>query len=364
VGIGLVSYSAYLWHQPLLAFARHASDSAPGLVVTGTLAAASLGLAALSWKYVETPFRQKRRFSRQQVFAFGAAGSVVFAVIGVVGHLSNGYTFPFRYRNASAEELAMIEATLPSRTAYLYLRFESLLGRPFDEHDPRPKILLVGDSYAEDLTNALHESGLLRNLQLSTRHVPRDCGNLFMPEEKVVALMDEAQVEPCRGKHIYEDAALRARMAQADEIWFASAWEEWQSGSVADSVRAVQAFAHHPVRVFGRKHLGDVHLRELLSLPPAQRFALRDPIPPWAIEVDEGMRQSLPADVFIDVQQLLCGSDTHTCSPFTQDHHLITFDGTHLTPEGARIYGQQLIASTPLRRFATPVAPTVAVGAR
>ncbi len=315
----------------------------------------------MSWKFIETPFRQKHRFSRRQVFAFGAAGSAVFAVFGVVGHLSSGYTYPFRYWSSSAEELAMIEATLPSRTSYLYLRFETLLGRDFDAHDPRPKILLVGDSYAEDLTNALYESGLLRNLQVSTRHIPRDCGNLFMPEAQLATLMDATQVEGCKGKHIYEDAALRARMADADEIWFASAWVQWQAGHVADSVLAVQEFSHRPVRVFGRKHLGDVHVHQLLSLPPAQRFAVRDAIPAWAIAVDETMRRSVPPDVFIDVQQLLCGSDTHTCSPFTPNHHLITFDGTHLTPEGARIYGHELIASTPLRRFATSLSPMAAV---
>lgn len=54
VVIGLISYSAYLWHQPLLAFDRHADMGMPILMV-----ALSLILAFLSWKYVELPFRGK-----------------------------------------------------------------------------------------------------------------------------------------------------------------------------------------------------------------------------------------------------------------------------------------------------------------
>ena len=57
VGIGLISYSAYLWHQPLFAFARIRSLSeVPDWVMIG-LAVVSLGLAWLSWRFVEQPVR-------------------------------------------------------------------------------------------------------------------------------------------------------------------------------------------------------------------------------------------------------------------------------------------------------------------
>ena len=57
VGIGLVSYSAYLWHQPLLAFARirFGHLDPPPAIALGGLA---LLLAWPTWRYVETPFRR------------------------------------------------------------------------------------------------------------------------------------------------------------------------------------------------------------------------------------------------------------------------------------------------------------------
>lgn len=92
VFIGLLSYSAYLWHQPLFAFARHRSLGVePGPMVFGALSLASLGLAYVSWRYIEAPFRDRRRFGRQQIFLYATIGSAFFVTVGLIGHFNKGY---------------------------------------------------------------------------------------------------------------------------------------------------------------------------------------------------------------------------------------------------------------------------------
>ncbi|MFQ3217660.1 acyltransferase family protein, partial [Paraperlucidibaca sp.] len=59
VGIGLISYSAYLWHQPLFAFARQRSLLELDELVLLALVALSLLLAYFSWRFIEYPFRSK-----------------------------------------------------------------------------------------------------------------------------------------------------------------------------------------------------------------------------------------------------------------------------------------------------------------
>jgi peptidoglycan/LPS O-acetylase OafA/YrhL len=93
VGIGLVSYSAYLWHQPLLALARHRSLGHIEWPLAAMLLAASLALAALSWKYVEKPFRDRKKISRPHVFGLAAVGSVLFLAVGLGGHRTDGFSF-------------------------------------------------------------------------------------------------------------------------------------------------------------------------------------------------------------------------------------------------------------------------------
>ena len=64
VGIGLISYSAYLWHQPLLAGARHLSvhpKAVPSTILFSTIGL-TFACAFLTFRFVEQPFR-KGRFS-------------------------------------------------------------------------------------------------------------------------------------------------------------------------------------------------------------------------------------------------------------------------------------------------------------
>lgn len=91
VGIGLISYSAYLWHQPLFAFARIRSIYMPEQWLMLLLAVASLVLAYFSWRYVEQPFRIKGRFSRTRVFQFSALATMLMLSLGFIGHAENGF---------------------------------------------------------------------------------------------------------------------------------------------------------------------------------------------------------------------------------------------------------------------------------
>ena len=59
VALGLVSYSAYLWHQPLFAFARIRMATEPPATLMAGLTFATFGLAWASWRWVETPFRRR-----------------------------------------------------------------------------------------------------------------------------------------------------------------------------------------------------------------------------------------------------------------------------------------------------------------
>ena len=104
--IGMISYSAYLWHQPLFAFARHNSLVQPELPIMLVLACLSLMLAWLSWRFVEQPFRTQGTFNRQQIFGLGASGSVVFIAVGLAGYLNNGFTQRFNVDPALFQEFA------------------------------------------------------------------------------------------------------------------------------------------------------------------------------------------------------------------------------------------------------------------
>ena len=84
VGIGLISYSAYLWHQPIFSFFRIVNLHNPQPLDFLPLIALSLALAYLSWRFVENPFRSRGRFSRNWIVVGTAALSVVVLAITFV----------------------------------------------------------------------------------------------------------------------------------------------------------------------------------------------------------------------------------------------------------------------------------------
>ena len=59
--VGKASYGTYLWHWPLLVFARIQSADEPSLAVKIFLMVVALGLGLASWRWIETPFRRNAR---------------------------------------------------------------------------------------------------------------------------------------------------------------------------------------------------------------------------------------------------------------------------------------------------------------
>lgn len=110
--IGLISYSAYLWHQPLFAFARQRSLGEPSQALLTLLALSTLPLAYLTWKFVERPFRNKHFVPRKNVFILGILCSFFFVVIGLLGNLTKG--FPnIRYTRDQSQFLSHFENSIP-----------------------------------------------------------------------------------------------------------------------------------------------------------------------------------------------------------------------------------------------------------
>lgn len=158
VGVGLISYSAYLWHQPLLAFARHRAAGEPAEMMLAGCLAAALGLAWLTWKFVEMPFRNGRLLSSRQLFIFAITGATLMAATGLLGRATEGFSGRFAIKNPDIAAL--------SRITNLHEHFEfpqgvrdkvchsvppDALGNNGCVELRKKNILLWGDSYAAAL---------------------------------------------------------------------------------------------------------------------------------------------------------------------------------------------------------------------
>lgn len=91
--IGLVSYSLYLWHWPILAFARYVAVRPLTTAETAFALAASLIVATFSWRYIERPARHG---PSDQAVLFVSFVSIV-VLVGVGALVVHGHGYPRRF---------------------------------------------------------------------------------------------------------------------------------------------------------------------------------------------------------------------------------------------------------------------------
>lgn len=81
---GLISYSLYLWHQPLFALYRSWQDSIHiSSLAFLALFAATWALADLTWRFVETPIRRYQTISRERTLIVSSSILIVIATLGL-----------------------------------------------------------------------------------------------------------------------------------------------------------------------------------------------------------------------------------------------------------------------------------------
>lgn len=170
VKIGLISYSSYLWHHPLFAFARLKTATEPDLTAMYFLAGVSLLFGYITWRWIEQPFRRKSKpaiSTRNGVFLCSLG-----SMIGIVLLAGSAYLARERYWQGLG----------PSSPVYLEMRLSvnhglhpDCEGRYTESANCRtsenPQILLWGDSFAMHLAQGLVASSKTVGLQQHTMSV-------------------------------------------------------------------------------------------------------------------------------------------------------------------------------------------------
>ena len=150
VGIGLISYSTYLWHQPLLAFARHRTLGEVSELTLISLCLTSLIMAWFSWRYVEQPFRDRKKIKRYLIFILSGFMILMFTSIGIVTHFTSGFSdrVPMELRPNTLKKM-------PENCNFNFSKNVKI--KDLDECIFSADIFLVGDSHAESIGFALEK---------------------------------------------------------------------------------------------------------------------------------------------------------------------------------------------------------------
>lgn len=361
VGIGLISYSAYLWHQPLFVFARHVSLAEPGTALLFLLSVLSILLAYISWRFVESPFRDKKKFNTKSIFRFAVIGSLFFAFIGFFGYFNNdllggsfnplnrkiniaNYTQSNQVLQISSWDI-LREVSKDNEYAVENNDYDNKLW--FDLLDSKLKLLLVGNSHSKDLFNVLWNSKTAQSMfalsrfgvqirDLQNNHPMFSSPNYIHSQVVVLVTRFDNNGEDIENlkkvairimedgkravivKNIFEFPQYREGVWNLlDKITY----ESWVSG-VKNPISIVEESNRTYFEIFQSGKTREAVLSSNLAI--------------------EQISEEFPGIIVMDRMDYVCHSQKQVC--FSSDYKLNKFfyDYGHHTLEGARYFGKRV----------------------
>jgi peptidoglycan/LPS O-acetylase OafA/YrhL len=349
---GQISYSLYLWHWPLFAFARFSTSS---LTLDSEDKIALFGLTVvisyLSWRFVEQPLRRgslvPTRHAAFRLAAFstavllaGSAGGIVFsqrlsdidrAALQLESY--NDYDFSPVYRNGSCYSpigLVLGDACLALASGKINL-------------------LLWGDSFA-----AHYFHGFSKTIDPQAVHILQATQAQCMPTLNAVAQSDAA----CRILAGQMDDFFRDRkpdLVVMSANWLLYGRQSWFNGMIADIKQTISRLDGLGITVVllgpgvqFKSRLPSILMRTHLRLIDArpEDFVLQA-----IFSLDRKMKSALPLSnrfSYISVVDAICPAQR---CPLTVDDGIpLAWDHAHLTAEGSVYVAGRLVPMLHLKK--------------
>jgi peptidoglycan/LPS O-acetylase OafA/YrhL len=335
VFIGLISYSLYLWHWPIIVFFKYLYGYRLSTVHSVLLVIASVAAATLSWRFVEIPFRKRSgSVPRLAVFGVPAGVGLCALLIGALFFGSSGFAdrLPGDVRAIlSVDDYPISE---PFREAVCFLNtradridfFDAATCLKGDDH--KPNVILVGDSHAAHFWKAL-------SIVFADKNISQVTASGCHP------LIDSRGAARCTQlMHLFFDSILVKN--HPDAVVLSAEWDIADLESLVRTVDYAKRYAAK-VYVFGPIVQYEARLPDLLArtvLSDRQDLPSRSQLSEQKA-TDALFRDRLVGDnvVYVSVYQTICPKDV--CQLYTAPNTPIQFDESHLTVEGAKLLAQR-----------------------
>jgi peptidoglycan/LPS O-acetylase OafA/YrhL len=357
VFIGVISYSIYLWHWPLTVFQHNYA-----LLITGesdrirklTIIVCSIACGAISWRFIEQPFRfGSWRPTRPTLFRMAAVATSAVVLLGAIGWAEEG--FPGRY---SSRQLRIAEYLNYSHDGmfrteqgcFIFDRGPQRWGHNCLAWDPgKPNYLLLGDSHTAELWPGLHTAYPEINFLQAA------AANCF-------PVIDHALGEAGSCTRPIDDLFHNFLPAhRIDMVVLSARWKADYAERIAATLDWFRA-RNIPVTLMGPTVVYDSALpRLLLTADGSNDPNLLDQH--WdhtLMQFDDQLSTLAAAHgaTYVSMLRLLCSG--YSCSSADAQGLPLLYDAEHFTAEGSELVGRKLRAQgvwTSERRLSS-VSPT------
>ena len=304
--IGLISYSAYLFHQPILSFLRAStkSDLSDGTLILAVML--TFVLARLSYRFVESPFRNRNIINTNLLICITLTTGISLIALGLWINSSNGFN------TRLYEEYNPLEKSKNlSKRAWTYSTTKFI-------DSENPNVLVIGNSFGRDIVNVLTETYEVNNFNLVYSSTLSDCSLLEGPNRRLL-----------------EDSNL---------ILFASAYSD------KNCIKSLLSMSSTDRSIYfmGGKQFG-YNLNWILRVDKENRQLLRNLVTAEFSADEFELEKLIPEENFISI-----------VNPLIVDNEILITDGIgnlisddrrHLTLSGARFIGEKVLMESTVNDF-------------
>ncbi len=346
VAIGLVSYSAYLWHWPILAFLRYALIDID-LTVAFCVLLLTFSMATISYFLVETPLR-KNNISTKNVFLWYfvipaiAIVTVSIATIQTIKYKSE-FIFPW-------EKLDEVNSNILPSGSYRYncnysISHSRIYAEDrcvYPENSEKVNAFLIGDS------NAAHYLGLIRvlaeNYKFNLRNATRAACPLIFDGE-----FDWIAENKRKGCSQYRHTILKEAM-RYDTVIVGVSWNYYYSiegfkerfektiDQLSKNVKHIILLGKIPIFPSYNKEceIRSIRLDNLDCFARFNNSFAEHKSNKWLRQI----ANKYPNIKYFDIRSQLCKNDK--CSPYLNGNP-VYYNGGHLSMMGSEQIGKSMI---------------------
>jgi peptidoglycan/LPS O-acetylase OafA/YrhL len=345
--IGLISYSLYLWHWPLIVFYRLVVASEPTRSEKGALLLACMLAATISWRFIEKPFREKPyKLKAYGTLVAGGATMILTAAISLaLPSLIDGV---FRYPSQAIEVLSYAkidESHMRVGTCFLTSTDITKIvdNNCLDIKPNVPNVLIIGDSHAAHLWSGLQASYPTVNFLQAT---VAGCAPILGEKSKSPACAEMIQ-------YVFQRFLPDVHL---DGIIISARWKsDLILPELINTANIARSYADRVI-IFGPMPEYDQALPRILARAIASGKSELDFANFHRLSLSQKIDQDFSTGLqgrssigYVSVYQALCTPD---CKVWATKKIPLQFDNSHLTCEGsielARKVGPQLFPNIPL----------------